>query len=69
MPNSAQQLAYARDKGRAQMTIYLIGLTILISFGVAWYGKREHSKGRRHTDEIIRQHAEYSQAHRDMLKK
>lgn len=51
------------------MTIILIGLTILGSFVAVFFGKSEHLKGRRHTDEIIRHHAEYSQAGRDMLKK
>jgi hypothetical protein len=51
------------------MTIVLIGLTIVGSMIAIFFGKSEHQKGRRHTDELLRQHAEYSQAGRDMLRK
>ena len=50
------------------MTLILIGVTILGAMVSIFFGKSEHKSGRRHTDEIIKEHAQYSQAHRDLIR-
>jgi hypothetical protein len=64
----AGQLNYAKDKGRARATVYLIGLTILGAAVAAYFGRRHHEQGMRRTDDLIKQHAEYSKLHSDLLK-
>lgn len=66
LPSS--QVNFAKDKGRASMTIVLIGMTILGACVAIFIGKRDHKRGMRHTDDIIKQHSEYSKVHQDMLK-
>lgn len=65
---SKQQLYYAKDKARARMTLILIAMTILGSIGVIFIGKHEQKAGKRHADDILREHAQYSQAHRDQIR-
>ncbi|RNA40589.1 hypothetical protein BpHYR1_021539 [Brachionus plicatilis] len=67
LPSS--QVHFAKDKGRAYMTIVGIGITVLGSFIAVLIGKRDHKRGMKHTDDIIKQHSEYSKAHQEMLKK
>ena len=66
--NSKQQLYYAKDKARARMTLILIAMTILGSLGAIFIGKIEQKAGKRHSDDILREHAQYSQAHRDQIR-
>lgn len=51
------------------MTIVGIGITVLGSIIAIIIGKRDHHRGIKHTDDIIKQHSEYSTAHQEMLKK
>jgi len=61
-------LNYAKDKGRARATLYLIGLTIAGGALAAYFGRRHHEQGMRRTDDINKQHAEYSKLHNELLK-
>ena len=51
------------------MTIVGIGITVLGSIIAVIIGKRDRHRGIKHTDQIIKQHSEYSLAHQEMLKK
>jgi hypothetical protein len=61
-------LNYAKDKGRARATLYLIGLTIAGAAIAAYLGRSHHKQGMRRTDEMVKQHAEYSKLHHDLIK-
>lgn len=50
------------------MTLILIAMTILGSLGAIFIGKIEQKAGKRHSDDILREHAQYSQAHRDQIR-
>ncbi|CAF0995705.1 unnamed protein product [Brachionus calyciflorus] len=63
------QVNYAKDKGRATMTVILIGATIFGCIVAIFAGKRDQKKGMKHTDDIIKKHSEYSKIHQEMLKK
>ena len=62
------QLYYARDKGRASGMVILLAITIVGSVLAAVYGKSAHKSGVRYTDDIVKQHAEYSKAHQELAK-
>lgn len=64
----ASQVNYAKDKGRAAGVVIGIVLTILGAGVAVFFGKRDHKKGKKYTDDIINQHAEYSSAHQAMVK-
>ncbi len=48
------------------MTIFLIGMTILGCVFAIFLGKRDHNRGIRHTDEIVKKHSEYSSNYRKL---
>lgn len=58
----------ARDKGRATMMVILVGFTVLGSALAGYIGKKLHQQGHKHTDNIIKQHSEYSKIHQEMAK-
>ncbi len=65
---SLTQLHYAKDKGRARMVIVLLGVTVLGALFSVFLGKRDHGRGKRYTDDMVRQHAQYNKNFQDMAR-
>ena len=63
-----EELYYSRDKGRAKGMVVLVLMCILGSGVAAYIGKQAHKRGVRYTDDINKQHAEYSKAHQELEK-
>jgi hypothetical protein len=62
------QLHYAKDKGRARMVIILLGVTVLGAMVSIFLGKRDHGKGKRYTDDMVRQHAQYNKNFQELAR-
>jgi hypothetical protein len=63
------QLSYAKDKGRATATVYLIAFTIVGCIASAFLGSRHRKQGiANYEDELIKKHSEYSKAHQELIK-
>ncbi len=58
----------ARDKARARGMLLGIVFTIGGCMIAGYYGKTRHKQGHGYTDDIVKEHAEYSKIHQDIIK-
>jgi hypothetical protein len=66
--NRISELYNARDKARAKTMVLGIVFTIVGCLIGAYIGKKMKRAGNNATDSIIKEHAEYSPIHREMVK-
>lgn len=59
---------YARDKGRARATIFLIGFTIFASICIISIAKHDKKSKTTYQDDLMQQHAVYSKSHQEAIK-
>ena len=60
---------FARDKGRARMSLILIFLTVVGCFSTVFLAKYHKSTGKSsYSEDLMNQHAQYSKMHRDQMR-
>lgn len=64
--SSAQTFTYAKDRARAKISLYLIGLTC-VGAGIAIYrGRHDRDKGISRNDLSFDEHMKYSKMHQNL---
>ena len=67
--NSVSQVNYAKDKGRAKMSIFLIFMTVVGCLFTINLAKHHKSSGKStYSEDLNKQHAQYSKLHQEQIR-